>query len=70
MDEVVEELFGRLLIGPGMFYVEVLPRKFGPGMFPDMPCVVLDRKRVLSRKVLLDDANAVDGEAGRGRRIG
>ena len=32
--------------------------------------VVLDRKRVLGRKVLLDDANAVDGEAGRGRRIG
>ena len=32
--------------------------------------VVLDRKRVLGRKGLLDDANAVDGEAGRGRRIG
>ena len=34
------------------------------------PCVALDRKRVQCRKVLLDDANAIDGEAGRGRRIG
>ena len=30
-----------------------------------MQGIVLDRKRVLCRKVILDDANAVDSEAGR-----
>ena len=31
--------------------------------------VVRDRKRVLGRKVLLDDANAVRGEAGQSSRV-